>query len=81
MKVVVRLFGVLRQQCGSESVELEVPPATTAGQLRAAVARRIPELAAVVGRSMIALNRQYAADDDDIDPAVEIACIPPVSGG
>jgi molybdopterin converting factor small subunit len=81
VKISVRLFAVARQLAGRELVELDVPRATTIGQLRALLADEVPELAPVLPHVLFALESQYAGNDDLIPQGSQIACIPPVSGG
>jgi molybdopterin converting factor subunit 1 len=81
MKVCVKLFAVARQRAGASTLEVEIPGAATAGQLRAALAEQFPPLKDILAHSRIAVANEYAADNDPISAAAEIALIPPVSGG
>src|SRR3954463_9921511 len=76
MTVTVRLFAILRQRAGRDRLELELPDgARVADALRA-----VDELAG--GLSLVmAVNREYAAADQRLEPGDELALIPPVSGG
>jgi MoaE-MoaD fusion protein len=76
MRVQVRLFAVLRERAGAESVELELEDGAT-------VADAISALAPVAGDMpfRVALNREYADVSAPIAPGDELAAIPPVSGG
>lgn len=71
----MRLFAVLRERAGSESVELELADGATVRDAIAAIplADGVPVLMAV--------NREVAADDVVLAPGDELALIPPVSGG
>jgi molybdopterin synthase catalytic subunit len=75
MKVTVRLFAVLRERAGSESVELDLADGATVRDAIAAVpvADGVPVVMAV--------NREVVADDVVLRPGDELALIPPVSGG
>jgi molybdopterin converting factor small subunit len=81
MKVTVKLFAVARQRLGSSAVNVELPDAATAGQLRGALAEQFPPLKDIVGHSRIAIANEYAVDATLVSPTAEIALIPPVSGG
>ena len=81
MKVAVKLFAVARQRVGSNSIDVELPAAATAGQLRAALAEQFPPLQDILRHSRIAIANGYAVDATPISEAAEIALIPPVSGG
>ncbi|MBM4012182.1 MAG: MoaD/ThiS family protein [Planctomycetota bacterium] len=49
--------------------------------LRQLVARRHPEVAALLARSAVAVDGRYAADGDPVGSGADVAIIPPVSGG
>ncbi len=76
MKVTVRLFAVLRERAGADSVELELAEGAT-------VADAVVALAPTAGEMpfRVAVNREYARDSDPIADGDELAAIPPVSGG
>ena len=76
MKVEVRLFAVLRERAGADSVELELSDGAT-------VADAIAALSGVAGGMpfRLAVNREYADAEAAIAPGDELAAIPPVSGG
>lgn len=82
MRVTVRLFAMLRERAGSDSVEIELGDRATVADAIAALGRD-PEVGDLAARLplRIAVNREYAADDARIEPGDELAAIPPVSGG
>ena len=75
MKVKVRLFAVLRERAGSDTVDVELPEGATVRDAIAAVA--VADGLPVV----MAVNREVAAADVVLGPGDELALIPPVSGG
>lgn len=82
MRVTVRLFAMLRERAGSDSVEIELAESATVADAIAALGRdpQVGDLAARLPLR-IAVNREYAASDATIQPGDELAAIPPVSGG
>jgi MoaE-MoaD fusion protein len=76
VKVNVRLFAVLRERAGSDSLEIDLDEGAT-------VADAIRALAPVAGAMpfRVAVNREYADDSTPIAEEDELAAIPPVSGG
>jgi len=82
MLIDVRLFAVLRERAGSDTVTVEVPDGATVAEVKAAVARS-HGLDDVIGRISVvmAVNREYADDDARLAEGDELALIPPVSGG
>jgi molybdopterin converting factor subunit 1 len=82
MEVEVRLFAMLRERAGSDSVTVDVPDGATVRQALDAVGREhgLGELIAAMPVVM-AVNREYAGEDDTLAAGDELALIPPVSGG
>jgi MoaE-MoaD fusion protein len=76
MVIRVRLFAILRERAGSNSLELELP----AGARVADVLGRLTELTHELPVVM-AVNHEYASADTALSPGDELALIPPVSGG
>jgi MoaE-MoaD fusion protein len=76
VKVNVRLFAVLRERAGSDSLEIDLDDGAT-------VADAVRALAPVAGEMpfRVAVNREYADDSTPIAEGDELAAIPPVSGG
>ena len=81
MKINVKLFAAARQNCGCEDVTVELDDAATVGDLRISLETRYPALGTILPVSMVALNHDYARDDEPIGAGTEVALIPPVSGG
>ena len=82
MRVVVRLFAVLRERAGRDRVELELAPGATVADALASLAE-VPELAGVLGHVpvQLAVNRDYASERTRLEAGDELALIPPLSGG
>ena len=82
MTVTVRLFAVLRERAGRDSVEIELPDGATVSDAfeRLAAAPGLGELVDRLPLRM-AVNREYAGADTAIAPGDELAVIPPISGG
>jgi molybdopterin converting factor subunit 1 len=77
----VQLFAAARDLAGAGEVVVDVSAVPTVGMLRQALAIQVPALAALLGRSAIAVNHDFADDRRTIGSADEVAVIPPVSGG
>jgi MoaE-MoaD fusion protein len=76
VEVTVRLFAMLRERAGAPEVTLELPEGARvrdALDSLAGLAEGIP--------LVMAVNREYADEDQELDPGDELALIPPVSGG
>ncbi len=76
MEVRVRLFAMLRERAGASEVTLELPEG-------ARVSDALAELGSIAeGLPLVmAVNREYAREDQPLGAGDELALIPPVSGG
>ena len=81
MKIRLRLFALAKQAAGSDTIEVDLPQGANIGDLRRALAGKVPELSGPVDRMMFAMDAEYACDETEVRPDADIACIPPVSGG
>jgi molybdopterin synthase catalytic subunit len=70
-----------RELCGKEMIEIELANAGTIGDLRTTLAVEMPDLSTLLGSSMFAVGVEYVPDEFTLREGVEVACIPPVSGG
>ena len=77
----IRLFAVLREKAGRESLELELDAPQTVASLKSNLRRAFPPLAPYLEACRVAVNREFATDARAIAPGDELALIPPVSGG
>jgi molybdopterin synthase catalytic subunit len=76
MTVRVRLFAMLRERAGADEVELELPDGARVADALARLGGLAEDLPLVM-----AVNREYAAEDQVLGAGDELALIPPVSGG
>ena len=79
--VSVRLFARARDLVGAEVLAVPLPEGGTVGDLRRALAAACPALAPLLGRSAVAVNQEFAAEDVVPREGAEVALLPPVSGG
>src|SRR6185503_11123480 len=82
MTVTVRLFAILRERAGRDSVEIELPDDATVADAFDRLGAE-PGLGELVERMPLrmAVNREYVGADARIAPGDELAVIPPISGG
>ena len=82
MTVSVKLFAILRERAGRDSVALELGEDATVADALAALARE-PGLEEVIGELPVtmAVNRRYAEPATALAAGDELALVPPVSGG
>ena len=81
MRIRVQLFARARDIVGTSSVLLELPEGATVGRLRQRLAEEQPALAALLERSAMAVNDEFAEDEAILPADAEVALLPPVSGG
>jgi molybdopterin synthase catalytic subunit len=79
MSIVVLYFAGARDAAGTAREVLATP--ATVGALRRALVEAHPGLGAVLARSRIAVDQEFAADDLTLRDGAEVAVIPPVAGG
>jgi molybdenum cofactor cytidylyltransferase len=81
VRLQVRFFALARERAGCPTLEVELTGSARVADLRAEIARRLPGLAPLMKNVMIAVDEEYANDDEQISPGARVAVIPPVSGG
>lgn len=80
MEIQILSFGIAKDIVGGSSFKHTVAEGTTVEELKASLLEQYPafqELTAVA----IAVNNEYARDQQVIHPNDEVVIIPPVSGG
>jgi molybdopterin synthase catalytic subunit len=82
MTVTVRLFALLRERAGRDSIEMELDEGATVAEALERLSER-PELGDLLERMPVrmAVNRDYADPETSLAPGDELALVPPVSGG
>ncbi len=80
MKIKILAFGITKDILGASEKELEVQDDLNVGQLKEKLESDFPQLVKLKSY-FIAVNEEYAEDDQVITNTDEIAIIPPVSGG
>jgi molybdopterin converting factor subunit 1 len=81
MKFNVKLFAFARMTYGNDTIAMELPSNATVRDLRTSLAIAIPAIAPLMRQILIAVNSEYAPDQNPLVEGDEVACIPPVSGG
>jgi molybdopterin synthase catalytic subunit len=77
----VKLFARARDLAGTSELTLDLPEGAKVADLRKALALAHPKLTGLLERSAIAVNDDFAGDEQVLSPDAEAALLPPVSGG
>lgn len=81
MQVQVKLFAAARDIVGQGEVSLQLTEGSTVGDLMEHFFTRYPELKAIAGSLLLAVNREFAERTVKLQEGDEVGVIPPVSGG
>jgi MoaE-MoaD fusion protein len=81
LTIQIRLFARFREVLGRDMIRLSLPFPERVDEIRKRLQTEYPELTALIDRSAIAINGEYAQNDQMIQEKDEVALIPPVSGG
>ncbi|MCB9293088.1 MAG: MoaD/ThiS family protein [Lewinellaceae bacterium] len=80
MEIKILAFGIAKDILGGANLSVELPGQPTVGQLKAHLCRSYPDFEKLASFA-IALNTEYAEDEQAILAGDEVVVIPPVSGG
>ena len=81
VSVDVLLFARAAEVVGAKSICLSLSRGSNIQQLRDTLIDQFPHLASLAQISRWALDSEFVSEDHEIRESVEIAMIPPVSGG
>lgn len=62
-------------------MSLEIPEGLTVKELKALLSNQYPGLLLAMPSALVAINHEFAFDEDNIPDKAEVAFFPPVSGG
>ena len=80
MELEITAFGIAKDILGSRIYRLEVSSSISVAQLKEQLYREFPQFQALKSLA-IAINEEYAIDNQRIEPGDQVVLIPPVSGG
>jgi molybdopterin converting factor subunit 1 len=79
--VTVRLFARARDLAETDVLHVALPVGATVGTLRSLLAATNPALAGLLARSALAVDDEFADDNQVVPVGATVALLPPVSGG
>ena len=77
----VLFFATLRDKTGTREIRIEFPTGTTISEIKRMVLEKYPSISQIMDTMIVALNHEFAFDEDVVPNEAEIAMFPPVSGG
>lgn len=80
-QVKVLFFATLRDKTGVRETTVEFQPGAHISDIKAIVLKMYPALDKYMDLMIVAMNREYAFDEQVVTNGAEIAMFPPVSGG
>ncbi len=81
MRVTIRLFAVLRERAGRDTIELaDVPAGSTIADLKELLSAAAPELGDLASVAGV-IGTAYASPTTVVEEGADVAFLPPVSGG
>jgi molybdopterin synthase catalytic subunit len=79
--VTVLFFATLKDKAGTASAQLELADSATVAELKQELIKHYPALPTAASAMVVAVNKEYAFDNEVVPAGAEIALFPPVSGG
>lgn len=79
--VEVLLFARASEIAGQSKIGVSVPFGADLRTVRAGLIERFPELSVLVEYSRWAVGTDFVAEDTEVHDGMQVALIPPVSGG
>ncbi|MFO7624822.1 MAG: molybdopterin converting factor subunit 1 [Anaerolineales bacterium] len=80
-QVTVLFFATIRELTGTRQTSLELPDGARVADAKAILIEKYPSIELAMDTTVIAVNREFAPDEDILPEGAEIAIFPPVSGG
>lgn len=80
-RVQIFFFATLKDKAGVAEAELELPAGSRVADFRRQLAAQFPQLPQGRASLLVAVNQEYAFDEDLLPDGAQVAVFPPVSGG
>ncbi len=81
MQITILLFATLKDRAHRGQLTLALDEGATVGDLKARLAAEVPDLAPALPTALVAINREFALQQDLLHAGDEVGLFPPVSGG
>jgi molybdopterin synthase catalytic subunit len=77
----VLFFATLRDRTGVREITIEFPQGSHISDIKKNILEKYPAIGQIMDTMIVALNHEFAFDEDVVSNEAEIAMFPPVSGG
>ena len=81
MIIEVKLFAAARQAVNQQLLEIELADGATVHDLKAELVKQFPQFSGMLKHLLVAVDAEYAEEDQVLQAGLDVALIPPVSGG
>lgn len=81
IRVDILLFATLKDRIGVKKLAGEFQAQTQVSDLRTWLAGQYPQAAPLISTALVAINHEFASEEDPLPDGAEVALFPPVSGG
>jgi molybdopterin converting factor subunit 1 len=81
MEITVKLFALMREKAGTDTISLHVPQDARVSQALEILQGQYPALEPYIPRARLALRQNFVDAATTLQAGDELALIPPVSGG
>jgi sulfur-carrier protein len=81
MQITVKLFALMREKAGTDTIPLEVPAGAALTQAVAALVRQYPMLEPYIANTRFSVHMDFVDPETVLAEGDELVLIPPVSGG
>ena len=81
MQITMKLFALMREKAGTDTIALEVPAGAALTQAVATLVRQYPMLEPYIVNTRCALRMDFVDPETILTEGDELVLIPPVSGG
>lgn len=80
-RVKILFFATLREKTGVREITIEIRSGANISDVKALLLEKYPNLASSKDTMIVAMNHEFAFDENLVQDGAEIAIFPPVSGG
>jgi molybdopterin converting factor subunit 1 len=80
-EVTLLYFATIREIIGKKGETIRIPAEYTVGDVKNLIREKYPQTNPYLVSVIVAVNKEYKSDDEEIPDSAEIALFPPVSGG